>query len=217
MVAGIFLDDCIPYDADYADYYEDLDEGLVRAAAEERPDLVEKAYREVSARFDWGVEDGIRRERALREEACELWPSISGLLLACGPLPEKSIATHPLFEGHFMWNVLVDLERQDLIVCDGSFPHDPLRLSDKAMEELGISEMPAPLNKSDLLAFHLRECGPLGSSILSSLLNLSRRETMKILHHHMDDGRVVAEGRGRSRRYRYLGDNRDLVADASAS
>lgn len=215
MVAGIFLDYCIPDGKDYADYYEDLDEDLVRAAAEKRPDLVEKAYREVAASFDRGVEEGIRRERALREEACGLWPNLSSLLLACGPLPERSIAAHPLFEGHFMWNVLVDLKRQGLIACDGDFPHDSLRLSDKAMEELGIDEMPAPLSKDDLLTYHLRECGPLSSSVLSGLLNLSRRETMKILHHHMDDGRVAAEGRGRTRRYRYLSDSGSVAAGLS--
>lgn len=217
IVAGIFLDDCVPYGANYADYYEDLDEDLVKAAAEERPDLVEKAYREVSDRFNQGVEGGIKRERALREEACELWPKVSSLLLACGPLPGRSIVAHPLFEGHCMWNVLVDLERQGLLVCDGSFPHDSLRLSDKAMEELGITEMPTPLSEGDLLVYHLREYEPLSSSVLSRLLNMSRRETMKLLHRYMDDGLVVAEGRGRSRRYRYLGDNGGLAADVSAS
>lgn len=49
IVAGIDWDWAIPPDAKYSDYYEDLDESLVEAAAKERPDLAEKAYQEVAA------------------------------------------------------------------------------------------------------------------------------------------------------------------------
>ena len=209
LIAGIFLDDCIPYDGKYSDYYEDLDEKLVEAAASEHPDLAEKGYREAVSDFERGVKCGIEREKALREEALELWPRVSKLLLACGPMSERAIASHPMFEGHFMWNVLVDLERQGLIVCDKGFAHGALRLSDKALQELGVIEMPESKDDEEMIMLLLSECGPLSTATLSGLLDTSTAKVLTMLHRLMDEEMIVPVGRGRSRRYQISGKRDD--------
>ncbi|MDO4796543.1 MAG: winged helix-turn-helix domain-containing protein [Coriobacteriales bacterium] len=83
IVAGIDIDDCMPYDKGYSDYYEDVDEALVEEAAKQRPDLVEQAYQAVAASFeraaDWerSGRRGVRHrdEATFKERAVEVIPS----------------------------------------------------------------------------------------------------------------------------------------------
>lgn len=202
LVAGTFLDDRVPYGAEYSDYYEDLDEALVEAAAKERPDLVEKAYRETVSNFERGVEHAIERENALHEKALQFWPRVAKLLLAYGPMSRHAIALHPVFKGCFMWNILVELERQGLVISDGDYARDALRLSQKALKELGVAEMPGALTKDELIVRLLSDCGPLSSTTLSGLLDTSTAKVLSMLHRLMDEGRVAPVGRGRARKYR---------------
>lgn len=208
LIAGIFLDFCIPDDGKYSDYYEDLDEKLVEVAASERPDLAEKGYREAVSDFERGVEREIERERALREKALQLWPRVSKLLLTCGPMSEQTIASHPMFEGHFMWNALADLRMQGLLVRGEGSAHDALRLSDKALQELGVIEVPEPKKDEKMIMYLLSECGPLSTATLSGLLDTSTAKVLSMLHRLMDEEMIVPVGRGRSRKYQ-VSDKRD--------
>ena len=209
IVAGIFVDYCIPYDGKYSDYYEDLDEKLVEAAASERPDLVEKGYREAVSDFERGVEIEIEREEAFREEVLRFWPRVSKLILACGPMTEQAIASHPMFEGRVMWNVLADLKRQGLLVCDEGLARGALRLSDKALQELGLNQMPEPKDDEKMIVFLLSECGPLSTAALSALLDTSTKKVLSMLHRLIDEEMIVPVGRGRSRRYQISGKRDD--------
>ena len=203
IVAGIDLDDCIPYEANYADYYEDLDESLIEEAAAERPDLVERSYREVAAAFEREAERGLEREKALREEANACWPDILRLFKTFGPMTLCQFEALPVFEGHDMHNILVDLSWQGLVESDGEyFCKDKLHPTDKALKQLGIEEIPSEIDMGDKLILLLDMCGSLSTAMLSSCLGQSVPKIRSLLQQYIGMGRIVPEGRGRSRRYR---------------
>lgn len=203
IVAGIDWDWAIPPDAKYSDYYEDLDESLVEAAAKERPDLAEKAYQEVAAAFKRAELEGIEWERKLREEANELWPTVAKTILECGPSPIRLMEAQPVFDGHFAWNILVDLERQGRLKFEGaSYKDRTLCLTDKALDELGLEELPEPLTPYERLPGLLEQYGPLSTKELSRSLGIGVDGTRRLLHGYLDQGSVIAVGKGRSRKYR---------------
>ena len=200
IIAGIDLDYLIPDGEDYADYCEDLDESLVIQAASERPDLVDRAYKDVADAFEWAAERGRKWERALRRESCDLWPEVAKFLLRYGPLPLVFFERHPTFEGHFMWNVLFDLERQGLVESSGKLFGDSLLLTGKAMKMLGVESMPAQKNADELVVSLVADLGPISAGELVSLLGLPTNRIRGKLRKLVEKG-IVTEKRGRPRVY----------------
>ena len=217
IIAGIDLDDCIPHNAKYADYYEDLDEALVEEAARERPDLVDLAYQGVAEAFERTAKQSQERKRVLRAEAIELWPEVARVFKVFGPMPLRLFERLPLFKGHTMSNVLADLSWQGLVTSDGRFFIDNLRLTDKAMGQLGMEEHPKPLDIEDEILKLLSVCGPTGTSDLSLMTGISAERVRMRLRKLIEEGRVASEGRGRSRRYRLANATSEAVERSSAN
>ena len=201
-IAGYFLDCCIPYDANYSDFYEDLDEELVEKSAQENPHLVEIAYLEIKVAFERMIEENREQSRALRREANEVWPDVVKFLQAHGPSPWGAFSASPIFKGHDMMNVLSDLSKQGLIDSEGRFFSDDLRLSAKALDELGIKNPTSPKTLEERLDLAFWELGPASSTALARCLGLSSNKTAKLLKEQIESGHVVREGRGRSCQYR---------------
>jgi len=206
IIASIDLDFCVPDDEPYEDYYEDLDERLVEEAARERPDLVEQAYHEIVAQFERAAKREREKEEALREESMALWPDVSRVLAFCGPTPVGFFVRMPMFTGHFMHNVLVDLERQGLVSFDGSACPSTVSLTEKALQELGVEEVPTAKDLGEQLVLLLEAFGPLSSANLSNMLGLSLYKLRPLLRKLVSDGRVIPEGQTRSRKYRVAED-----------
>ena len=85
ILAGKDLDYCVPDVGSYSDYYEDFDNALVEEAARERPDLVEKGYRDAAADFERSAEWEREEKRKQREAAYALKPLIEAYLKENGP------------------------------------------------------------------------------------------------------------------------------------
>lgn len=206
IIAGIDIDFCVPDDEPYEDYYEDLDERLVEEAALERPDLVEQAYHEVVARLERAAKRERQREGALREESMALWPDVSRVLALCGPIPAASFVRMPMFTGHFMYDVLVDLERQGLVSFDRTVCPSTVSLTEKALQELGIEEVSTAKDLGEQLVLLLEAFGPLSSANLSQMLGLSMYKLRPLLRKLVSDGRIIPQGQTRSRKYRVAED-----------
>ncbi|MBR3328488.1 MAG: winged helix-turn-helix domain-containing protein [Atopobiaceae bacterium] len=211
IVAGIDIDDCFPYDEKYSDYYEDLNEPLVEEAARERPDLVEQAYQAVAAAFERAAERGREWERELREEAIAQWPTVAKLFRKHGPMPLSFFERHPLFAGHFMHNVMVDLEKQGLVKCEGHFYADDLWLTDKALGMLGIDGPPPRKSDEEWLITLLDENGEMSSRNLSNQSGMSVARVRSELRKLINRGCVVPMGNGRARKYRLAEKDSALV------
>ena len=117
IIAGKDLDYCIPYDAPYADYYEDVDKVLVEEAARERPDLVEKGYRDAAADFERAAEWERERRRKEREAAEALKPLITSFLKEFGPATQRELYAMPSPEEHSVDDALRRLLYQDYLSC----------------------------------------------------------------------------------------------------
>ena len=201
IVARHDVDDYVPYGEKYSDYFEDLDESLIDEAAREHPDVAERAYKEVAASFEREAKEGIKWEEGLRNEAIDLWPTVAKIFCNHGPSKLDFFKWHPALRGHFMHNVMVELERQGLIKCDGNFFKDNLWLTDEALQLLGIEGPPQSRSDEERLTMLLDECGKLSTSTLSVLLGKCTSRTRSMLRKLIDQGRVVPVGNGRSRKY----------------
>jgi hypothetical protein len=170
---------------------------LVDQAAGERPDLADKAYEEVAEAFEREAERGEQWERELREEACSLWPEVAKVLLSYGPMPSAFFERYPAFGGHFMWNVLVDLERQGLVESDGELFHDGVRLTDKALGMLGVEGVPPRKDADELMVRILKDVGPVGARELAGMLGISAGCVRGKLRKLTEEGKVIQGNRGR--------------------
>lgn len=202
IIASMDLDYCIPYKGKYGDYYEDIDETQVEAAAKEHPDLVEKAYYEVAACFVRAAKNRRRENRENREEALALWPEVARFLQIHGPSSESRMSVSPRFKGKALDSALVDLVRQGLLDCSGEFFLGKVALSAKAREELGLSENSAPSSVEERIDLALWELGPSRLKEISTFLGLTSYQTRKLLNQQIEKGDVVVEESKRVRRYR---------------
>lgn len=208
IVSSDDIDDYIPHDKQYSDYYEDLDESLVEEAAKKHPELVEEAYREVVGRFESYLESCRKqRERNAQEEkeASELWPAVAEVLGKYGFLPLDLLSWHPAFKGHRMYCVMTRLSDRGLVTCTGKFFEKVCSLTDEARESLGIESSPSDHSKreeEERIVMLLGDFGALGTRVLSRSIGRSIPYTRARVYKLIDDGSVVAEGSGNSRRYR---------------
>lgn len=212
IVSGYDIDDYVPYDEQYSDYYEDLDESLVEEAAEEHPELVEQAYKEVAGRFESYLERCREQRRREEErnaqeekEATELWPAVAKTLEKYGYLPLDLFSHIQAFENHNMYCVMARLSDRGLVACSGRLFNEVCRLTDEARESLGIGPYPSSHNKSEeekRIVMLLSDFGALSTSMLSRGIGRSTSYTRARVYKLIDDGSVVVEGSGNSRRYR---------------
>jgi DNA-binding IclR family transcriptional regulator len=115
------------------------------------------------------------------------------------------VEAQPIFERHSMYNVLVDLADQGLVTTDGDFRRDDWRLTDRALKQFGDEELPPPLDIEGRMIQLLEVCGPLGTGRLSRAVGRSASPVRAILRKLTEEGKVIPEGRGSSRRYRLGG------------
>lgn len=202
IVASMDLDYCIPYEGKYGDYYEDIDETQVEAAAKEHPDLVEKAYYEVAASFVHAAKRKRREDREDREDALELWPEVARFLQIHGPSSGSQMSVSPRFGGRALDSALVNLVHQGLLDSAGEFCLGKVALSAKAREELGLSEDSAPSSVEERIDLALWELGPSRLKEISTFLGLTSYKTRKLLNQQIEKGDVVVEESKRVRRYR---------------
>lgn len=115
-LADIDFEDCVPYYGIYDDYFEDIDEALVDEAARERPDLVEKGYRECATDFEHVVKK-VREQRQEREIAVKaLKPSIDAFLKENGPSTKQELYAIRQSEEHSIDDALDELIFQGLLM-----------------------------------------------------------------------------------------------------
>lgn len=212
IVSSDDIDDHVPYDEPFSDYYEDLDESLVEEAAKEHPELVEQAYKEVAGRFESYLErcrEQRRREKerkALEEkEATELWPTVAKTLEEYGFLPLDLLSRSPGFENHNMYCVMARLSDRGLVACSGGLFNEVYSLTDEARESLGIESSPPKISKreeEERIVKLLGDFGALGMGVLSRGLGRSASYTRARVYKLIDEGSVVAEGNGNTRKYR---------------
>lgn len=117
ILAGKDLDDCIPYEASYADYYEDFSETLVEEAARERPDLVDKGYRDAAAAFERSAEWKRKRNHEQRKAADALKPYIESFLKEYGPATSFELYRANHLEEHSMDDALAELSYRNYLKC----------------------------------------------------------------------------------------------------
>ena len=208
------IDDYIPYDEQYSDYYEDLDESLVEEAAKEHPELVEQAYKEVTGRFESYLEYCRKQRRREEErdaqeekEASELWPAVAEMLGKYGSLPLDLLSRYPAFKDHSMYCVMTRLSDRGLVTCAGKLFEKICSLTDEARESLGIESPPPKLNKreeEERIVKLLGDFGALGMGVLSRGLGRSTSYTRARVYKLIDEGSVVPEGNGTARKYRLV-------------
>jgi len=194
ILAGKDLDYCVPDDGSYADYYEDIDNKLVEEAARERPDLVEKGYRDAAADFERSAEWEREEKRKQREAAYALKPLIEAYLKENGPATSRELySSIQHSDEHSMDDALRELHYQGYLV--GKFDRMKKRywFADDSMAGSYEDAMASAPSVEDKIVRALVRRGPLSVGWLSSYIEESEASVRKILKALVEQGRAVVD------------------------
>lgn len=194
QVAHRFTYRCLSPD-NYPERLVLLDESLIERAAKQRPDYVKSAYRHTRQVFETMLEKDRKRRAALEKETEELWPEIVKFLALFGPSTIEAFTAVREFEGHALFDVIGNLERQGLIeMAEGRYK-DEVRLTDKALKELSIEPTGPFQTSQDKLYLVLKELGPQTTTHIAAFLNVSTAKANSVLKEQVERGRIVKDVR----------------------
>ena len=184
---------CFSRGHNYEEHNRMLDAALIESAAQQRPDYARAAYSRMKQAFESILEKDRKTRLALKTETEELLPEIVKHLVSFGPTSAEAFAVMPVFEGHVMDAVFDNLERQGLIEFVETGYRDEICLTDKARTEYGITSAKSFKAPEEKLTYLLGELGPLCTSHIAALLNMSVTKANKILKEQMESGRIIKD------------------------
>lgn len=190
-------------DWNYPEHFEDLDESLVVAAALERPDLVEEAYKITVGRLEAIRRANRRWHEDLREEANSLKPVIEGFLKSYGPARMSEFEHCEALKGHSMFNVVVDLLNQDYLAYEGEFKDALFWFADQSIAgtyEDALERVPKSLD-GRIIRF-LGAMGPADARMIARRMGASEQHVRSMLKRLLRDGGLAVGKRGRANWYR---------------
>lgn len=197
--------------------FEDVREDAIDEAGSEWNALENSAYAGVVADLEKEVQR-VREENPIDASELErLWPRIADLLLKCGPLSTYDMDCLPGLELCRTKPVIKELVWQGRLVICGE-DEFLVELSPTALDELGITECPKPLEDDERLVYLLREFSPVGATPLVSVMDGRDSAVRKRLGELVAEGKVIREKHGRGKGYTYqladgsLGSNESQVA-----
>ena len=198
ILAGKDLDYCIPDVASYADYFEDFDEALVDAAAQERPDLVDKGYREAATDFERAAEWERDQQRKQHEAAVALKPLIEVFLKEYGPATSWELYSSIQYsEEHSMSDALRELQYRGFLKCRCERRKYRYWFADDAVAGTFEDAMASAPSCEDKLLRAFVMHGPSSVGQLSSYVEANETSARKILNTLVEQGRVVVDKTGR--------------------
>ena len=184
---------CFSRSYDHEEHNRILDAALIESAARQRPDYARAAYSRMKQAFESILEKDRKTRLALKAETEELLPVIVKYLVSFGPSSLEAFAVLPVFKDHGMNAVFDGLERQGLIEFVETGYRDEIRLTDKACAEYGIASTKSFRTPEEKLLYVLSELGPLCTSHIAALLNMSVTKANKILKEQMESGRILKD------------------------
>jgi hypothetical protein len=194
IVAGIDLDDCVPYGEDYSDYFEDYDEERVEEAARERPDLAEKGYRDLVAAYEAELERNRERKRKIHESAEELKPSVEAFLKSYGPATRQELYAAIHIKGVIEGEALDELLEQGYLMPAGKKKEMRLWFADETIAgSLEDALERSPSTHTDRVMQVLKGFGPAALRRLSYYIGVSEYHIKKALQPLLEEGRVSVD------------------------
>jgi hypothetical protein len=194
ILAGKDLDYCVPDVASYADYFEDYDEALVDAAAQERPDLVDKGYREAAADFERVAEWERERKRKQRDAADALKPLIEAFLKENGPATSWELYSYIQHsEDHSVDDALRELEYRGYLRSKYSRSKYRYWFADDAIAGSYEDAMASAPSIEDKVVRALVRRGPSSVGSLSFDSEANETRVRKIVNSLVERGRAVVD------------------------
>ena len=181
----------------YRKYYDEVFEGYVDAGADERPDLVDEAYRDMARMLDGAIRDHAARCAELQRKVEELKPIIEEFLKVFGPVRISSFKVLRSFDGLDVRVIIDDLVRQGYLVKSQNTWHD----SDSRywFSDISIAgsrtdawKRRRSLRKERIL-LALEERGPLTKAKTAEYASVSSSDIKPILDELIEEGVVAME------------------------